>query len=160
MKANIIIPPIFFILMLTAPIFSEAKQHKMSAAQKEQTMDRQILTLVNEHRSKIGLKPLIFNNAINKEALGHSQNMASGSVAFGHDGFEQRAERLRKAIPNANGTGENVAYGSRTAEDVVKMWLNSPGHRKNIEGKFNLTGIGIAKSADGTLYYTQMFIKN
>jgi uncharacterized protein YkwD len=38
------------------------------------------------------------------------------------------------------------------------MWLNSPGHRKNIEGPYNLTGIAMAKAKDGTMYFTQIFI--
>ena len=53
---------------------------------------------------------------------------------------------------------ENVAYGAETAEEVVRMWLKSPGHKKNIEGKYNYTGIGIARGRNGQLYYTQLFI--
>ena len=32
--------------------------------------------------------------------------------------------------------GENVAAGQMTAREVVDGWLNSPGHKKNIEGRF------------------------
>ena len=50
-------------------------------------------------------------------------------------------------------------WGRNTAEGVVKMWLNSQGHRENIEGDYNMTGIGISKSADGTPYFTEIFIR-
>ena len=44
------------------------------------------------------------------------------------------------------------------AKQVVNMWLNSDGHRKNIEGNYNLTGIGVVKGKDGALYFTQIFV--
>jgi uncharacterized protein YkwD len=39
------------------------------------------------------------------------------------------------------------------------MWINSPGHRENIEGDYNLSGIGIYKNRNGVLYFTHIFIK-
>ena len=37
-------------------------------------------------------------------------------------------------------------------------WLQSPGHRRNIEGDFDLTGIGIVRVAAGTYFFTQLFV--
>ena len=55
---------------------------------------------------------------------------------------------------------ENIAYGQRTAQEVMNAWMNSPGHRANILSR-NLTeiGVGAAKAANGTIYWTQMFLK-
>ena len=86
--------------------------------------------------------------------------MANGSVAFGHDGFNGRVKTISKKIDHVRGFAENVAFGDMGAKEVVKMWLGSSGHRKNIEGHYNLTGIGIAKARDGNLYFTQIFILN
>ncbi len=36
-------------------------------------------------------------------------------------------------------------------------WLRSPGHRENIEGAYDLTGIGVARSRQGVYYFTQLF---
>ena len=37
--------------------------------------------------------------------------------------------------------------------------MDSPGHRANILSKaYRQTGVGAAKKANGTLYWTQMFI--
>jgi len=41
----------------------------------------------------------------------------------------------------------------------VNSWLNSSGHKKNIEGNYSHTGVGIAKNQYGTLYFTQIFVK-
>ncbi|RAK24681.1 Cysteine-rich secretory protein family protein, partial [Actinoplanes lutulentus] len=53
---------------------------------------------------------------------------------------------------------ENVAYGYRTAAQVVNGWMKSPGHRTNILNcKSKTVGVGAVYSANGTPYYTQDF---
>ncbi len=123
------------------------------------SMEKEILVLINKYRAKKKLPPLIEKNIIENAAEQHSSNMAKRRVSFGHGGFDSRLDKLLKAIPGANGGAENVAYGARSAEQVVDMWIKSSGHRKNILGNYNYTGIGIAKGSDGTPYYTQIFIK-
>jgi len=120
-------------------------------------MEAQILKLINEHRKSIGLGELQFNDAMNAEALKHSQNMAKGIVPFSHDGFDGRANRLMNKI-GGNATAENVANGQEDAASAVESWLSSSGHKKNIEGNYNLTGIGIARGKDGDLFFTQIFL--
>ena len=122
------------------------------------SMEEEILVLVNKHRKKQGLPAMEMHSAISKEAEQHSRNMAVGHVGFGHSGFDERLRRLMKKIAGSNAGAENVAYGSRTAEEVVRMWLNSPGHRKNIQGNYNLTGIGVVRGK-GEIFYTQIFIR-
>lgn len=132
-------------------------QHK---AQSSKSSVQEIFRLINQHRASKGLKPLKLNEAIIKEAEKHSRNMASGAVPFGHDGFNGRSDRLMNGIKNANSAGENVAYSQGAPAHVVDNWLNSPVHKKNIEGDYTLTGIGIATAANGQVYYTQIFIRN
>jgi uncharacterized protein YkwD len=82
-----------------------------------------------------------------------------GKRSFGHDGFDNRIADIRKSAGFIRGAAENVAYGQLTAAQVVDGWLNSPGHKKNIEGDYNLTGIGTVQREDGVIYFTQIFIK-
>ena len=84
--------------------------------------------------------------------------MATKKIPFRHDGFDERMAAISRQLKNVSATAENVAYGANTAKDVVDMWLHSPGHKKNIEGNYNLTGLGIEKGTDGQLYYTQIFV--
>lgn len=121
-------------------------------------MEDDILTLINRYRAKYGLQALKMNNTISDAARRHSKDMASGSIPFGHDGFDERTNKLIKQLSPADAAAENVAYGAETAQEVVNMWLHSKGHRKNIMGNYNLTGIGIAEGRDGTYYFTQIFI--
>ena len=53
--------------------------------------------------------------------------------------------------------GENIANGQFDADDVMKSWLNSPGHRANILQKnFVKIGVGVFEY-NGRLYWVQVF---
>jgi len=152
-------------------------------------IENDILFYVNEHRKSMGLQALQMIKIASVKAAEHSADMAQHKTGFGHEGFEERVKyianqlafngnitddsigikRSKKAlgnvvqqpIYNANSyqAAENVAYGKLTAKMVVEGWLNSPGHRKNMEGKYALTGIGVAKDEKGIVFYTQIFIQ-
>jgi uncharacterized protein YkwD len=139
-----------FWLILFAGIPADSTVHRMDA------LNTEILQYVNEDRKDHGLKPLQLNTLESSLALKHSQDMASGKVKFGHDGFNSRAKTIQKALGSTE-IGENVASGPMTAREVVDGWLNSPGHKKNIEGNFTLTGIGYARDKKGDVYFTQIF---
>lgn len=120
-------------------------------------MESQILKLINEHRQSIGLSELKSNEDIHSEALKHSINMAKARIPFSHDGFDERYDRLMKRVGGSS-MAENVAQGQTTAQEAIDSWLSSEGHKQNIEDNYNLTGIGIARGADGDLYFTQIFL--
>lgn len=119
--------------------------------------DNQILALVNDHRRSIGKPALVMNQVIWAQANAHSQNMASRTVPFGHDGFSARVAAIRAELGPGGSAAENVAMGYSTAESVVNAWLGSAGHRANIEGNSTRTGVSAVKSSDGVWYYTQLF---
>jgi len=121
-------------------------------------MANDILSYVNAYRQKKGLPALTMNAVITAQAQQHSENMAAHKTAFGHNGFQGRMSRISSQLGGANATAENVAFGNMDAKQVVDTWLTSPGHKRNIEGPYNLTGIGIASDGKGNLYFTQIFI--
>ena len=56
--------------------------------------------------------------------------------------------------------GENIAWGQNTPESVMKSWLWSPGHRRNIMSTgFNKLGCGARKDSRGRLYWCVCFGK-
>jgi uncharacterized protein YkwD len=116
-----------------------------------------ILKYVNEDRVQHGLPPLRLDETESALAARHSRNMASGKVPFGHQGLEARAKAIRKALGPVSALGENVASGPMSAHEVVDGWLRSPGHKRNIEGDFTLTGIGYARDSKGNIFFTQIF---
>lgn len=123
------------------------------------SMTRDILYHVNEYRKKKGLGVLKMISVADEQAALHSKNMALKKTAFGHNGFEERIQLISKATGNISAAAENVAYGKLSAEEVVKGWINSPGHKKNIEGNFTLTGIGVYEDETGVIFFTQLFMR-
>ncbi|MBD1807035.1 CAP domain-containing protein [Microcoleus sp. FACHB-SPT15] len=123
----------------------------------EQSVHQQI----NKYRQSRNLPPLALDARISEQSRLHSQAMASGKVPFSHNGFEARVKAIGQSIPYGS-AAENVAYNqgySNPDQQAVEGWIKSPGHRKNMEGQFDVTGIGITKNAKGEYYFTQVFIK-
>lgn len=124
-------------------------------------MEREVARRVNAHRSARRLAPLSYDTAVAAIARAHSRDMAARRVPMGHDGFEHRADLVERLMA-FDAIAENVAlndYGAgRTVSVAVEGWLASPHHRENIEGRYTVTGVGIARSRDGTFYYTQLFV--
>ena len=116
-----------------------------------------ILQLVNVHRTSIGKQALGSNDLATQLAKEHTQFMIS-QIEISHDNFDDRADRLFDE-ESATNVGENVAAGQRSAQDVMTAWLNSKGHRDNIEGDFTHIGISVIKNDVGNYYYTQLFLK-
>jgi uncharacterized protein YkwD len=117
---------------------------------------------VNDHRRAMGLSPLAYNARIAAVARRHSKDMAAGRVPAGHEGFEARQREISKRIP-WRGIAENVGLNdyppSETVRAAVSGWLGSRGHRESIVGRYDVTGVGIARGARGAHYYTQIFVR-
>jgi uncharacterized protein YkwD len=138
-----------------------ASQAKISSLTFEITnLEKSVFTQINQYRTKRGLKKLILSEKISQQARIHSQNMALGQVPFSHQGFEQRVMAIPLKYISA---AENVAYNtgySNPAKEAVSGWLKSPGHLKNLQGKYNLTGVGVATNEQGEVYLTQIFLSS
>ncbi len=127
----------------------------------EQAIEQYVHRKVNEYRQSKGLRQLEYIDAIADIAREHSENMARGVVPHGHDGFDQRFKDMQITV-HARSAGENVAYNygyDDPALVAVNGWIKSDGHRKNMEGDFTLTGVGVVVSEDGSYYFTHLFAK-
>jgi uncharacterized protein YkwD len=145
----------------TSDTLVSARPIYLSQATSIATLEQKVFVQINQYRATKGLPPLTSNATIAQQARIHSQNMANGSVPFSHEGFQQRFQTIAAVIPLMS-MAENVAYNSGYSDPVtvaVQGWLKSPGHKTNIEGNYNLTGIGVAKSRTGAYYFTQIFVR-
>lgn len=120
-------------------------------------IEKDILNLINDYRVSNGLSKLSELSIITTQTYNHTQYMISKNKAS-HDNFNKRKKFLVQNA-KANKVGENVAYGYTTAKSVVKAWLKSESHRKNIEGDFNHFDITAEQNKNGKWYYTNIFIK-
>ena len=120
--------------------------------------ETKLVTLINDYRTSKGLNTLQVVNHISFKSQEHNEYMISNNVV-NHDYFEQRSNNIIKVL-GAERVGENIAYNYTLAESAMQAWLNSAGHKANIEGDY--THIGISVSFDpvtGSKYYTNMFMK-
>ncbi|CAN5172095.1 hypothetical protein BH11BAC5_BH11BAC5_49360 [soil metagenome] len=116
-----------------------------------------VLSQTNQFRKSKGLTGLVMVQQLNAIALQHSLDMAKGKVAFGHDGFAKRNAMASHQIRQLHSFAENVAYGATSGSQVVNLWKNSSGHRRNMLGNFKYIGIGIARDRQGHIFYTEVF---
>ena len=91
-----------------------------------------------EHRSRNGLRPQTLNGELCRAAQEWSEYMAK------HHYFEH------SHYPVA----ENIAVGQGSASAAMSAWIHSRGHNANLLGGGSHVGFGVAKSADGTRYWT------
>ncbi|MBO3740605.1 CAP domain-containing protein [Actinoplanes sp. NEAU-H7] len=118
----------------------------------------QVVRLTNETRRTAGCPDLTVDEHLVAASLRQSRYMARTRL-FSHvwrDGstFVDRSEEAGYQQP----AGENIAWGYRTANEVLAAWMASPGHRRNILNcRARSVGAGVAYAADGTPYYTQVF---
>jgi uncharacterized protein YkwD len=128
----------------TTPSRSEAPQ-----------LQARVLDLVNQVRARgtrcgertfAPAPPVKLSATLAGVALGHANDMAD------HDYFEHQdlgghtpADRVRAAGYREKLVGENIAYGPQTADEVVRGWLDSPGHCENImDARFAEMGVAFA----------------
>jgi uncharacterized protein YkwD len=131
-----------------------------------------VLVLVNEARAKprrCGSQshkpapPLTLSAMLTRAALKHAQDMASHNH-FEHVGTDGStpAQRVEKAGYAWLAVAENIAAGARTADEVVKGWLDSPGHCSNLmSATYTQMGIAYAVDAksDAGIYWAQEFAR-
>jgi uncharacterized YkwD family protein len=119
--------------------------------------EQKVAELTNQERTKNGLKPLALDTELSKVAREKSRDMQSKNY-FSHTSptYGSPFDMMKKFGITYRSAGENIAMGQPTPEAVVKAWMNSDGHRKNILSP-NFTHIGVGHVASGN-YWTQMFI--
>ena len=114
------------------------------------------IRLVNEHREAQGLNALTWNDALGDVAQAHSQDMRDrGFFSHTNPDGDDPFDRMDAAGISYRGAAENIASGYATGEAVLNGWLNSDGHRQNIESG-NYTHHGIGYVEDGN-YWTHVF---
>ena len=104
--------------------------------------------------------PLVAAKALNAAAAEHARDMARKNY-FEHRGSDgsQPRDRVQRAGYRSRLTGENIALGPESAEEVVAGWLASPGHCANImEPRFEDIGVALATGRKrGQIYWVQTF---
>jgi uncharacterized protein YkwD len=127
-------------------------------------MERKAFDLLNQKRIDKGSSALIWSEMIAKVARMHSSNMAIYKF-FSHSGLDGltvdgRADSL--GFSKWRAIGENIAYNrgfENPVEFTVERWMLSDSHRQNLlDKRWKEAAVGVAKSDDGTYYFTEVFM--
>ncbi|MEE9594478.1 MAG: CAP domain-containing protein, partial [Candidatus Hydrothermarchaeales archaeon] len=135
--------------------------------------------LINEERIKNNLTGLTWDDGIANAARKHSGDMGTNNY-FAHDSLDGRVLKdrlMEEEISCSPGCGENIIMHpeahhikiingieypdylsqDQLARDIVKSWMNSPGHRENIlTDLFKTSGMGVYY-VNSYYYVTQDF---
>lgn len=109
-----------------------------------------VLSAVNAARAKAGCQPLRLNGKLTAAARGHASAMAEQNF-FGHAGKDgtRFSSRIKRQGYSYRTAAENIAAGQKSAGQVVKSWLGSSGHRRNmLDCRMTETGIAVVYQAD------------
>jgi uncharacterized protein YkwD len=95
---------------------------------------REYEQLANAHRARVGCGPLRWDARTGAVAQAHADDMVRRDY-FSHTNPEGQSpfDRLRAAGVTYTAAAENIAFGYPTAASVLQGWLNSDGHRRNLE---------------------------
>lgn len=122
---------------------------------------REVVTLVNQQRAKVGLPALKDNWQLARVARYKSEDMRDKNY-FSHTSpsYGSPFDMIKNFGIKYMAAGENIAMGQPTSASVMNSWMNSAGHKANILSKsFTEIGVGVAKGKNGTLYWTEQFIR-
>jgi uncharacterized protein YkwD len=126
--------------LFTAPSAHAASAHVSRT-------ERAVIRLMNRVRAQHGLPRLRSSLRLSLAADGHSLDMLRNDF-FAHQSSDGTSfDRRVRAYANARRVGENLAMVSRVrrvARKVVRMWLDSPGHRAILLSR-RFRRVGVAK---------------
>jgi uncharacterized protein YkwD len=122
-------------------------------------LEAAVVDLVNARRAEKGCPAVESHDKLTAAARAHSADMAARNY-FSHNTLEgvQFGTRISNAGYKFASAGENIAKGQKTPADVMKSWMDSPGHKANILNcGFKHLGVGVAADSYGSLVWTQDF---
>lgn len=119
-------------------------------------MAQEVFRLTNIERAKVGVAPLQYHAKLQQAAMIRAKEI---SILFSHgrpDGsvYTTAFSEAGVGCPDS----ENMGKGAFTAEQIVRAWMNSPGHRANMLSSTSThIGVGFYKSSTGGYYWIQDF---
>jgi uncharacterized protein YkwD len=128
------------------------------------SQERRAFDLINRERASRGEAALMWDGELARMARQHSENMARDNFLSHTDreGRDTPARAVACGVCGWRALAENIAYNQGFDDPVafaVERWMGSDKHRDNIlRAGFTHAGLGIAKAADGSVYFTQVFV--
>lgn len=151
--------------LMNASLTGNASATRSRTARVSATSDeRRAFDLANAERRARGESSLVWDAELTRMARLHSESMARQNF-FDHTNPQGENMTMRARACGVCGwsaIAENIAYNSGyddPAAFAVERWLASPKHRANmLRDGFTHSGVGVARAADGRVFFTQVFV--
>lgn len=139
---------LLLLLIFLAFIVSGCRRSPSLVMNKEVILT-EVLFVHNVERGKNGIEQLQLSPELMITAQQWAENMAK----------RNRMVHGNTYIHEEFGIGgENIAWGQSSIDEVIRDWMNSTGHRRNILNKqFTHAGFGYARTPDGRPYWCAQF---
>ena len=106
-------------------------------------IEEQLIEYTNRVRAQNGLPPIQMDESLVKSARQHAWWMVRNNTL----------QHTQAQV------AENIAMGQRSANEVVRDWMNSPGHRANMLGNYSRIGAAAYQTKGGTCYWCLQFLR-
>lgn len=133
----------------------------VAQANSTNNIETSIYNQINQYRQSHNLSAIRLDPFLSEQARLYSEQVARGETSFENTNFDAQFEVIRQNIPFES-VKINLAYNEGyedPATTTVENWLNSVSHRQNIEGNFDLMGVGVAKNEANQYYFTNILLK-
>jgi uncharacterized protein YkwD len=124
-----------------SPVPPELEEREVDGV-KLRAIEANVVSYTNQERARYGLPPLQVDEKLMETAREHASWMT----------------RTRNMVHTSRPVAENIAMGQPHSSDVVRAWMNSPGHRANIlNSGNNRIGVAAFRTESGTIFWCQQF---
>ncbi len=136
----------------------EKPSAKANPADNLEDLRLDILEAHNRIRVEAKLNKFSVSKKLQAAAQAHAMDMAANHK-MSHRGSQGSTltDRIKAQSYRYRRAGENVAAGRFNPERVMKGWMDSPPHKRNILGSFSQIGVGCAIDENGTRYWCVNF---
>lgn len=124
------------------------------------SIENQVIQLTNQERAKNGIKALTPNWELSRVARYKAVDMRDKNY-FSHTSptYGDPFTMMKNFGIAYRAAAENIAAGQTSPQEVVRAWMNSPGHRANIlNSTYTQIGVGYTQGGSQRYYWVQMFI--
>ena len=142
------------LMLCVSCVEEEAAQQELICTEEYAGSECTVFEIVNQERAQEGLSAYRFDVDLAQAARAHAKDMVERGY-FSHESPDGGtfSERATGAGYEGFPSGENIAYGQPTAQQVMDAWMNSPGHKSNIlSDKSTAIGVGMHEG-----YWVQVF---
>jgi uncharacterized protein YkwD len=138
--------------------FGPAPDDEPASASDRAKITEELVAQHNRIRSETKLPSLSPSKRLQEAAEDHVRDMASRHK-MSHTGSNgsTTSSRITAKGYRMKRCGENVAFGPKTVQGVMKGWMDSPPHKHNILGNFSQIGAAYANAEDGTAFWCVTF---